>query len=95
MKMLKVRTPNPMMSKVDDLFVEGNKSGNMDFSIFGLEGTNKVTLEVSSIPPIDLEKRLGSLIRYPHGCVEQTTSSVFPQVYLARLLTLSKIKRLK
>ena len=90
---VKVRTPNPMMSKVDDLFVEGNKSGNMDFSIFGLEGTNKVTLEVSSIPPIDLEKRLGSLIRYPHGCVEQTTSSVFPQVYLARLLTLSQDKK--
>ncbi|HAA13110.1 MAG TPA: hypothetical protein DCE41_16030, partial [Cytophagales bacterium] len=50
-----------------------------------MEGTNTVTLEMSRIPPIDLGRRLKYLIRYPHGCIEQTTSSVFPQLYLSKL----------
>ncbi|MEE9614550.1 MAG: MG2 domain-containing protein [Thermodesulfobacteriota bacterium] len=54
----------------------------------GLLGTNEVSLEVSSVPPLDLERRLKYLIRYPHGCVEQTTSSVFPQLYLPLLTDL-------
>ena len=56
-------------------------------------GTNKATLEVSSIPPINLEERLGYLLRYPHGCIEQTTSSVFPQLYVQNLTELSEKKR--
>ena len=55
----------------------------------GLSGTNQASLEVSRIPPLNLGKRLNFLIRYPHGCIEQTTSSVFPQVYLNSLLELS------
>lgn len=49
----------------------------------------KVTLEVSTVPPLDLERNLSALIRYPHGCVEQTTSSVFPQVAITQLMELS------
>jgi uncharacterized protein YfaS (alpha-2-macroglobulin family) len=37
----------------------------------------KAKLEVSSMPTIDFNRRLQYLIGYPHGCVEQTTSSVF------------------
>ena len=33
------------------------------------------------------------MIRYPHGCVEQTTSSVFPQVHLGKLQRLNGIQR--
>ncbi len=50
----------------------------------GLPGTNEVTLEVSRTPPLDLGRRLGYLLRYPHGCVEQTVSSAFPQLFLGR-----------
>jgi uncharacterized protein YfaS (alpha-2-macroglobulin family) len=38
---------------------------------------------------VDLEKNLSFLIRFPHGCIEQTTSSVFPQVYLDDIVTLT------
>ncbi len=54
-----------------------------------IPGTNEVTLEVSRTPPLDLGRRLGYLLRYPHGCVEQTVSSAFPQLYLGKLLELS------
>ena len=53
-----------------------------------MAGTNKGTLELSTIPPINLGERLKYLIEYPHGCIEQTTSSVFPQLYLDQLMDL-------
>jgi uncharacterized protein YfaS (alpha-2-macroglobulin family) len=40
------------------------------------------------MPPLNLEKRLGYLLAYPHGCVEQTTSAAFPQLYLDDLMDL-------
>jgi uncharacterized protein YfaS (alpha-2-macroglobulin family) len=60
----------------------------MDYKPVGISGTNKGTIEVSSIPPINLQKRLKYLIAYPYGCIEQTTSSAFPQLYLAELMDL-------
>ena len=59
----------------------------------GLPGTNEVSLEISSVPPLDLERRLRFLIRYPHGCVEQTTSAAFPQLYLPALMELGDKER--
>jgi uncharacterized protein YfaS (alpha-2-macroglobulin family) len=44
---------------------------------------------MSSIPAINLESRLQYLIQYPHGCVEQIISSVFPQLVLNQLTELS------
>jgi hypothetical protein len=57
---------------------------------FGLEGTNLIVLEVSSVAPLNLEKRLDYLIRYPHGCLEQTLSAAFPQLYLKGLVKLDE-----
>lgn len=54
----------------------------------GMAGTNSATVEVSTLPPLNLEKRLEYLIAYPHGCVEQTTSAAFPQLHLAQLIAL-------
>ncbi len=59
----------------------------------GLAGTNQATLEVARIPPLDLGRRLEYLIRYPHGCIEQTVSAAFPQLYLGKLLELSPEKQ--
>ena len=47
-----------------------------------LKENGKAKLELSSIPPIDLSRRLEYLVRYPHGCIEQITSGAFPQLYL-------------
>ncbi|MGB1041149.1 MAG: hypothetical protein ACPGVD_09770 [Flavobacteriales bacterium] len=49
----------------------------------------------SSFPSINLEKRLDYLIRYPHGCVEQTTSSVFPQLYLSTFVKLNSTRKIE
>jgi len=61
--------------------------------LFGVSGSNEAMLEVSRMPPIDLDRRVDELIRYPHGCVEQTTSGAFPQVYLTTLVDLDDKRR--
>lgn len=87
---LEVRAPNPMISEVIDTVLQAGASGTLMFDYFGINGTNNATIELSTIPAMDLERRLEYLIRYPHGCLEQTTSSAFPQLYLNGLTHLSK-----
>jgi len=74
--------PNPITNTFTDILLEPNSSKTISWTTFGVSGSNKASLEVSSIPTIDFNRRLQYLITYPHGCVEQTTSSVFPQVFL-------------
>jgi uncharacterized protein YfaS (alpha-2-macroglobulin family) len=88
-----VVNPNPITSKVINKIVEANGTAAIDFSTFGVEGTNSAVLQLSSVPPIDFDRRLEYLIRYPHGCVEQTTSSVFPQLFLMELFDLTEAKK--
>lgn len=88
-----VRNPNPYVTKVIESIIDKDKSWNGSYVPIGMSGTNSAVLEVSSIPPINLGKRLDYLIQYPHGCVEQTTSSVFPQLALIDLIELPEKKQ--
>ncbi|HNW88274.1 MAG TPA: MG2 domain-containing protein [Bacteroidales bacterium] len=83
-----VRNPNPEVTEVISDVMKSGRSWNTAYTPVGVAGTNKGTIEVSSIPPINLERRLKYLIQYPYGCIEQTTSSVFPQLYLSDLMDL-------
>jgi uncharacterized protein YfaS (alpha-2-macroglobulin family) len=77
--------------------VDAGKSVDVAYSLPGIAGTNKATFEISSIPAIDLTRRLGYLISYPHGCAEQTTSGAFPQLFLDKFVDLDDLakKRIK
>ncbi len=88
-----VFNPNEPTTKVDAFELMGNKSLNHDLKTFGDRGTNFGQLEISTLPPINFTKRLEYLIRYPHGCVEQTTSSVFPQLYLNSIFDLDAVQQ--
>ncbi len=90
---LDVRNPVGKVIDVVDDVLEVGKTWRSNIDLPGVAGTNVVILEVSSMPPLNLGKRLGFLISYPHGCVEQTISSVFPQLYLNHLLDLSTDKK--
>ncbi|MDN3671758.1 MG2 domain-containing protein [Flavobacterium branchiarum] len=74
--------PNPVTNTYTDVILEPNSAKTIVWKTFGVAGSNKAKLEVSSMPTINLNGRLQFLIQYPHGCVEQTTSSVFPQLFL-------------
>jgi len=90
---LDVVNPNPITSKTIDKTLEANASETVNFSTFGVNGTNGATVEFSTLPPMDFSRRLQYLIQYPHGCVEQTTSSVFPQLFLADIFDLTFEKK--
>lgn len=84
-----VRNPNERVTDVYNATVQPGAEWAKTFNAIGLDGTNAAELEVSTVPPFNLGRRLKYLIRYPYGCIEQTTSSVFPQLYLSKLLKLS------
>lgn len=90
-----VREPNPRATNSLVRLVEGGKSAKVPFILAGRAGTNEVIVEASTIPPIDLDYRLGYLTGYPHGCLEQTVSAAFPQLYLGDLTELSAEDRAK
>ena len=92
---LQVRLPNPRITKLIDDVVEAGKTWESGYDAVGLTGTNKGVIEVSAIPRINLEQRLKFLMQYPYGCIEQTTSAVFPQLYLDRFVELESEQKSK
>jgi alpha-2-macroglobulin len=85
---IEVRNPNRPVTWVVDTVLSAGGAWSRRFTMPGLAGTNNAMLELSRIPPIDLGRRLEFLISYPYGCVEQTTSSVFPQLFLKNVVEL-------
>ncbi len=85
---LQVRQPNLPATEVTEAALEPGQSWSNTPTPLGVKGTNSAYLEISSIPPVDMGRRLKYLIDYPHGCLEQTTSKAFPQLYLAAVMEL-------
>ncbi|MBE0643578.1 MAG: alpha-2-macroglobulin family protein [Bacteroidetes bacterium] len=54
-----------------------------------LPGTRDLKLTISPFPAIRFAKQLKQLVGYPHGCIEQTVSKAFPQLYLEEVLKLA------
>jgi uncharacterized protein YfaS (alpha-2-macroglobulin family) len=48
-------------------------------------GSVERTLVISPLPLVQFRGKLTYLLHYPYGCVEQTTSSVFPLIYFGDL----------
>ena len=83
---IEVRSPNPPETRAELKVLKQGEKWEVSFSPFGIEGSNSAKLEVSSLPSINLEKRMEYLLDYPHGCSEQITSTAFPQLYLKDLM---------
>lgn len=92
---LDIINPNPVTHNYKELVLEAGKSATVNWNSFGVAGSNVARLEVSSFPSIDFNRRLDYLIQYPHGCVEQTTSAAFPQLYLADIADVDGARKQK
>ncbi len=88
---LKIRPSSPRIYESEKKNATPGKS--IDFLIpdKGLKGTNRASIVISRKSKLDLEDRLSWLIHYPYGCIEQTVSSVFPQLYLKEFVKDSSI----
>lgn len=92
-----VVNPNPVTSEKTDIILDANGSQTINLETFGIAGSNSAEIEFSTLPPMNFNGRMKYLIRYPHGCVEQTISGAFPQLYLSDVFDVeaSKKKRIQ
>ncbi len=82
---IEIRSPNPPETRAELKVLRRGEKWETTFKPFGIEGSNSAMLEVSSLPSINLEKRMEYLLNYPYGCTEQITSAAFPQLWLKDL----------
>jgi hypothetical protein len=85
-----VRSPNPPDTRAEIKVIRQGEKFETTFKPFGIEGSNSALLEVSSLPSINLEKRMDYLLDYPYGCSEQITSAAFPQLWIGELTSNDK-----
>lgn len=90
-----VVNPNPVTTAVQDYILEPGKSTTLNLETFGVKGSNTAQIEFSTLPPMNFTGRMEYLIQYPHGCVEQTTSAIFPQLYMGDVFSLTADKKKK
>ncbi|MEZ4897131.1 MAG: MG2 domain-containing protein [Saprospiraceae bacterium] len=92
---LPVTNPNPYLTSVQEAVIQAGTNQPLKTEMPGMDGTNTAILELSTMPALDLQRRLEYLIHYPYGCAEQTTSSAFPQLYLPDLVDLNPTQKAK
>ncbi|MDP5100466.1 MAG: MG2 domain-containing protein [Nonlabens sp.] len=85
-----VVNPNIATTISNKEILKPGETKTLNIQPFGVSGTNSAVLTVSTLPAMDLGRRLDYVVRYPHGCIEQTTSAAFPQLHLAKVIDLDK-----
>ncbi len=83
---ISVRPSSPRIYDDEEKVVEPGKTITFKIPDRGIPGSNFAELSLRRRPSMNFGNRLMSLVRYPYGCIEQTTSSVFPQLYLTDMM---------
>ena len=82
---LPLRSAAPPVTKTGYGIVREGESADFIFPANLRAETSEFALTISPLPAIKFAGGLHYLIQYPHGCLEQTTSRVFPLLYLSDL----------
>ena len=82
---LPLRSAAPPVTKTGQGIVRENEPADFIFPSNIRPDTSEFMLTVSPLPTLRFAGGLRYLIQYPHGCLEQTTSRVFPLLYLSDL----------
>jgi uncharacterized protein YfaS (alpha-2-macroglobulin family) len=77
-----VKSTRPAINHQRVIAVAPGAAQVFDLSPKGMKGSYHPVLDLSDILNFDFGNNLDYLIEYPHGCVEQTTSSAFAQLFL-------------
>lgn len=89
---LQIRNPNQMSTRTASVMLNPGDSHTFELNAFGTQGTSAASITAMTLPPIHMEQRLNELLEYPFGCLEQTTSSAFPLLYLSSISDLNAQK---
>ena len=82
---LPLRSTAPPVTKTGHGVVRAGKPIDFIFPANLIPDSSEFSLTLSPFPHIIFADSLRYLIRYPHGCLEQTTSKVFPLLYFSDL----------
>jgi uncharacterized protein YfaS (alpha-2-macroglobulin family) len=83
-----VRPLSPYISESGAGIIKAGSEIELDIPGYFLEGTQHSSLALSKFPAVRFAKHLKYLVGYPHGCIEQTVSKLFPQLYFDELAKL-------
>ena len=83
-----VRPISPFVTECIAGSVSAGNAISLALSDQFLPNGRKSYLTVSPFPVANFSKELKYLVGYPHGCLEQTTSKAFPQIYLRDIAVL-------
>ncbi len=80
-----MRSVAPPITKTGQGVVRAGEPVDFIFPSNLIPNSSEFNLTLSPFPSIRFADSLRYLIRYPHGCLEQTTSRVFPLLYFSDL----------
>ena len=81
---LQVQPATPLVREVRRLRLDHDGSYKLDAAMADgyWAGSATVNVTLSNKPPIDVRDAVQGLLMYPYGCLEQTTSSAYPLVFI-------------
>ena len=83
-----VRPVSPLVVETGSGMISAEKEIQIEVPKNFLAGTQSTSLTISKFPALKFAKQLKYLVGYPHGCIEQTVSKLFPQIYFEDLAKL-------
>ena len=81
---IEVRNPNPVVTLRDSKWIEHGQSAELSYALGSSSANNRVELEVSRIPSVDISRRFDFLYNYQHQCTEQLTSKALPLLFVSQ-----------
>jgi uncharacterized protein YfaS (alpha-2-macroglobulin family) len=83
-----IRPISPLVVETGSGTIKAGNEIKIDIPKNFLKGTQTTSLTISKFPAVMFAKQLKYLVGYPHGCIEQTVSKLFPQLYFEGLAKL-------
>lgn len=81
-----VRPATTIEKSYGDGFIDAGKTEKISIGGNYIPNSTQTKLVLSTSPITGYIKNLDYLIQYPYGCIEQTTSGAFPQLYVRDLI---------
>ncbi len=66
--------------------ISANQTVKLELPGNVIPSTKKSKISISTYPAIQFADKIKELVSYPYGCLEQTVSKAFPQIYLDELI---------
>jgi len=80
---LTIRPSTSLLKNSFSGVILAGKTADLNFQNTFMPGSAQASLLISKSPLLPFAKHMDYLLSYPHGCIEQTISKAFPQIYFA------------